>query len=488
MQYEADNTLDDLQHIINTNLNGVIGMLEMMLHSDLGGEQRAMLALAQDTAENLLLQSSRVLQREKPHGRPTHPVSLQQNFAATRMLVIGASPDRPSPVLQELQRLRIAIDSFATPKAALAALGKAADDALPYSIVLLEQQLEGLDGETLGTAIGSDITHRDTLLVLISDDHGPGDAERLAHAGFSAWLPHRPPPAMLRDTLNTLCRWIAGKCAPGFVTAGAVVEEDVGGLLANTLPFDGSRVLAVDDNPVNLHVIERMLARLGCQVDTASGGEQALSLAADHVYDLILMDCQMPGLDGYQTTALLRSAEAGTRHTPIIGWSARTRRKERDTCLAIGMDDFLAKPAHLQSLRQLLTRWLPGPPVDDGAAEIGDELEVTQQMFGHDFAELAQLFLADTPQRLMALQAALAIGDTAAFAKVAHALCGSSASIGATALAAICRELEIRARNGIPAEAPRMQSIEREYARIAIKLQAMTQTGSPKSPARSARN
>lgn len=485
MQHTADDTLDELQHIINTNLNGVIGMLEMMLHSDLHGEQRAMLALAQDTAENLLLQSGRLLQRENPHQPAAQSATPQPNFASVRMLLIGASVDRPSPALQELRRLGIAVDSFATAKAALAALSDAAGSTQPYGIVLLEQQLEGLDGETLGTTIGSDVTHRDTLLVLMSDSHSADDAERLAQAGFSAWLPHRPAPAMLRDTLNVLNRWIAGKCAPGFIAAGHIAEDDAGSLSANALPFDGSRVLAVDDNPVNLHVIERMLARLGCQVDTASGGEQALGLAADHAYDLILMDCQMPGLDGYQTTALLRAAEAGTRHTPIIGWSARTRRKERDTCLAIGMDDFLGKPAHLQSLRQLLTRWLPGPPPDDGAAESGDELEVTQQMFGHDFAELAQLFLADTPQRVAALQAALAAGDTAAFAKVAHALCGSSASIGATALAAISRELEIRARNGIPAEAPRMQSIEREYARIAAKLHAMMQAG---APARSARN
>ncbi|HTH45218.1 MAG TPA: response regulator [Oxalicibacterium sp.] len=486
MACETDGRLDQLQHIVNTNLNGIIGMLEMMLHSDLNGEQRAMLAMAQDTAENLRLQSGRLLQRKSADEPPVSPTVLQQNFAAVRMLLIGASAERPSPALQALHRLGIAIDSFAAPKAALAALEDAAAGAHPYAIVLLEQQLQGLDGETLGTAIGSDATHRDTLLLLLSDTHSADDTERLAQAGFSAWLPQRAPPAMLQDTLNVLCRWVAGTCAPGFVAAGVVVEDDAGKLSANALPFDGSRILAVDDNPVNLHVIERLLARLGCQVDTASGGEQALGLAADHVYDLILMDCQMPGLDGYQTTALLRAAEAGTRHTPIIGWSARTRRRERDTCLAIGMDDFVAKPVHLQTLRQLLARWLP-PPANDGAAEGGDELEATQQMFGCDFTELAQLFLADTPQRLAALQAALAAADTAAFAKVAHALCGSSASIGASALAAICRELEIRARNGIAAEPARMQAIAQEYARIDAKLRHMMHSaGAPASPTRNA--
>jgi CheY-like chemotaxis protein len=201
-------------------------------------------------------------------------------------------------------------------------------------------------------------------------------------------------------------------------------------------------------------------------------------MAAQQDYDLILMDCQMPKLDGYQTTALLRAAETGTRHTPIIGWSARAGRKERDTCLAIGMDDFIAKPVRLQALNTLLARWLPSSSNGKTAtanADPGDELEVTQQMFGDDFAELAQLFLADTPPRIAALQKAAIESDAVTFARVAHALCGSSASIGAGALAAICRDLETRARGGAIGNALRMQAVENEYARIDARLHAMLQ-------------
>lgn len=481
---KADGTLDQLQHLINTQLNGITGMLEMMLHTDLDAEQRAMLALAQDAAEKLLTQSTGLLQPDGADG--TAP--SQQAATAIRTMLIGASVDTPSPVLQKLQQLAIAVDSHADTKSALAALGDAAAGERPYRIVLIEQALRGVDGETLGTAIGSDITHRDTLLVLLSDIHSAQDAERLAQAGFSAWLPHCPPSAMLQETLNVLHHWIAGKTAPGFIGAGTVVDKDAG-LSANALPFDGRRVLAVDDNPVNLHVIERMLARLGCQVDTAAGGELALSHSADHMYDLILMDCHMPGLDGYQTTALLRAAEAGSRHTPIVGWSACTRRNERDTCLATGMDDFLSKPTHLQALRQVLAHWLPAPHAgQDDIAEAEDELDATQQMFGEDFAELAHLFLSDTPQRIAALHDAIDTQDTLAFAKVAHALCGSSASIGATSLAAICRELEIRARNGIAADTMRMHAAEQEYARVEKKLHAMMQSGTAESTARSERH
>jgi CheY-like chemotaxis protein/HPt (histidine-containing phosphotransfer) domain-containing protein len=477
----SDEQLDALQHIINTQLNGIAGMLEMMLHTDLDAEQRAMLALAQDTTEKLMTQTTQLLQ---PESAEAGNVAFQQISAAARTMLIGAST-APSPALEELQRLGITVDSFTDTKSALAALSGAVDGDRPYRVVFVEQKLHGLDGETLGTAIGADITYHDTLLVLLSDAHGAQDADRLAEAGFTAWLPARPPGTMLRDTLNLLYRWVADKTAPGFIAAGSIVEDAAGGLSANALPFEGSRVLAVDDNPVNLHVIERMLARLGCQVDTAGGGELALNRAADHVYDLILMDCHMPGLDGHQTTALLRAAESGSRHTPIVGWSACTRRNERDTCLATGMDDFLAKPTQAQALRRILARWLPAAPSKAEVAEAEDELEVTQQMFGNDFVELAQLFLTDTPQRIAALNTAIENRDILSFARIAHALCGSSASIGATSLAALCRELEIRARSGIAADTARMQPVEQEYARIEDKLHAMMQAGAAE-PARRA--
>jgi CheY-like chemotaxis protein len=467
---------DRLQHAINTQMNGIVGMLEMMQQTELTDDQRAMLDVAQGTAENLFSESGRLLRWNVKDHAESNATFPSDALTALRILLVDADIDSQSTIRQALDSHGAAIDCFTTPAAALNALTKAATAGDPYQIVILDQQLQGVDGETFGHAISNDPAHRDTLLVLISNDHGTQDADRLAQSGFSAWLPKPPRLSMLVDTLSMLSGWIADKEAPRFISAGILVDDHAAS--ASFLPFDGRRILAVDDNRVNLQVVERMLARMGCHVDTVSGGEQALAMAAQQDYDLILMDCQMPKLDGYQTTALLRAAENGTRHTPIIGWSARAGRKERDTCLAIGMDDFIAKPVRLQALNTLLAKWLP-PSNNDKAAmasvEPDDELAVTQQMFGDDFAELAQLFLADTPPRIAALQKAAIESDAATFAKVAHALCGSSASIGAGALAAICRDLEIRARGGSIGNALRMQSVEKEYARIDARLHAMLQ-------------
>jgi CheY-like chemotaxis protein len=465
--------IDHLQHAINTQMNGIVGMLEMLQQTELTDYQRDMLDVLQSTSENLLGESGRLLRWNVKDSAENNPVLETNSLSAFRLLLIDA--DVQSNVRQTLNAHEVAVDCFATPNAALDALNSAAKAGDPYQIVILDQQLQGLDGETLGQAIGNDPLHRDTLLVLISNEHGAQDADRLAQSGFSAWLPKVSPASMLIETLIKLSGWITSEEAPRFISAGVLAGDH--SIAPNFLPFDGCRVLAVDDNSVNLQVVERMLARLGCHVDIANGGEQALAQHEQQSYDLILMDCQMPKLDGYQTTALLRSAEGDTRHTPIIGWSARAGRKERDTCLAIGMDDFIAKPVRLHALNTLLTRWLPSANSKTPTATTApdDELEATQQMFGEDFAELANLFLSDTPPRIASLQKAMTALDAANVAKLAHALCGSSAAIGATALAAVCRDMEIRARSGVTGDISRMQAAEKEYARIDAKLHAMLQ-------------
>jgi CheY-like chemotaxis protein len=203
-------------------------------------------------------------------------------------------------------------------------------------------------------------------------------------------------------------------------------------------------------------------------------------------YDLILMDCQMPDLDGYQTTALIRAAEDNLTHTPIIGWSSRANRNERDTCLAIGMDDFIAKPMRIRPLNEILVRWLRRSVADEAITQPDDELDTTQEMFGDDFAELAQLFRHDSPKRIVSLHDAVLEGDAVAIVKLAHVLCGSSASLGATTLAALCRELEVSARNSMLNEAhQRLTAIEIEYARIDARLSGMLQGDAQGNPSSS---
>jgi CheY-like chemotaxis protein len=121
----------------------------------------------------------------------------------------------------------------------------------------------------------------------------------------------------------------------------------------------GTRVLVAEDNPVNQRVAVRMLERLGFHADVARDGRAALRRLATQSYALILMDCQMPELDGFEATARIRAREGSGRRTPIIAMTASAMRGDRERCLAAGMDDYLAKPVTIDNLRTALKRWLP---------------------------------------------------------------------------------------------------------------------------------
>lgn len=242
---------------------------------------------------------------------------------------------------------------------------------------------------------------------------------------------------------------------------------------------DGKRrVLIADDNPVNRELAMRMLRQLGCQADAATDGAEALAAHRAHPYDLILMDCEMPHLDGYTTTRALREDESArkTRRTPVLALTAHTGAQQEARCRAAGMDGVLPKPLRPPMLGEVLMRWLVAPlPVAASAMpNCGDELEAVRDTFGADFNTLATLYLQDAPPRLAGLHDALRRSDLARLARLAHALSGSSASIGASGLAQLCHELELCAKAERKEEfATRMAAVENEYERVVGKLHAL---------------
>jgi CheY-like chemotaxis protein/HPt (histidine-containing phosphotransfer) domain-containing protein len=242
--------------------------------------------------------------------------------------------------------------------------------------------------------------------------------------------------------------------------------------------FPRYRVLVADDNMVNCHIASRLLQKLDCLVDVATSGREAVSMHLRQAYDMVLMDCQMPELDGFQATAQIRAAEAGSRRTPVIAWTTNMRQEERDRCAAAGMDDLVQKPIGLHSLQQVLSLWLrpveTSQPVTGGVPR-DDQLETMQELFRANFDELAALYQHDTPGRIDAFRAAASAADLAKMTRIAHVLSGSCASIGATRLAGMFRDLELRCRDGRCDDWHyRVSVIDTEYARIRAKLQPLT--------------
>jgi len=233
-------------------------------------------------------------------------------------------------------------------EAALAAIDRAFDAGQPFRLILLDAHMPGMDGFELARRIQESRAAAGAVVMMLSSAHHMVDAQRCHDLGIQRYLVK---PVFQRDLLQAILRCaqaLNGGPEPGSLTSG--------------LPAGCAlRILLVEDNVVNQEVTVRVLAKRGHTVTVANDGIEAVALASGQAFDLILMDVQMPGMDGYETTAALRATEAQTgRHVRIVAMTAHARKSDQDRCLAAGMDDYLSKPIHLKELIEKVERL--GPP------------------------------------------------------------------------------------------------------------------------------
>jgi signal transduction histidine kinase/ligand-binding sensor domain-containing protein/CheY-like chemotaxis protein len=227
---------------------------------------------------------------------------------------------------------------------------------------------------------------------------------------------------------------------------------------AGMLPPLTGRILVVEDQPLNREVAIGMLTALGLEVQTAHHGRQALEFLESRSFDVILMDCEMPVMDGFTATAAVRSREPPGTRIPIIALTADVTSAGRAACLAAGMDDHLAKPFRREALHDVLSRWLgsnplrppasltpPGEPVLDGATL--DALRALPKRGPKDMlTHIGELYLLDSTGLISAIEQSLDAGSAAELARAAHAWRSYNGNVGAYGLAILCRELEDAAR------------------------------------------
>lgn len=235
--------------------------------------------------------------------------------------------------------------------------------------------------------------------------------------------------------------------------------------------FSG-RVLLAEDVLANQLVAAKMLKRFGVEVEVAGNGQEALEKWRQGGFGLILMDCQMPVLDGYQATMRLRQEESGGR-VPVIALTANAFADNRQRCLDAGMDDFISKPFEMQRLAAILEQWLtPGAAGAPGPLDL-DALEQMRAMLEEDFGGFLVAYLESLEQILAQLALAQVTGDAREVERLAHGLKSASLNAGARVLADLCAELEERARQGrIPPEAEGLGRIQAEAARVQQALGA----------------
>jgi PAS domain S-box-containing protein len=339
--------------------------------------------------------------------------------------------------------------------AALALLRAAARDGRAYDVVVVDQRMPGTSGVAFAAEVRADrALGQPRLLMLTSGATERAAATAVGVDGFVAKPVRR---ARLREEIAR----VLGIGTDDPPAARRTREPRAVG--------DAPKALVADDVAVNRLVVRRLLEKRGCLVDTATDGRVALELHACEAYDIIFMDCQMPSLDGYQATTEIRRREGSRRHTPIVAMTAHTLKGDREHCLAVGMDEYVAKPVDPQLLDEILDRRLPraaaagidaasagpaepdrsaGPPVLDS--------EALEAVCGGDRCvreELVAMFLEEATQTAGALVAALDANDARAVALAAHALTGSSSALGAQRLSAVTRRICDQARAGQASDA-----------------------------------
>jgi PAS domain S-box-containing protein len=338
------------------------------------------------------------------------------------------------------------VETAASGPEALALMHGAARNGVPFELVVLDCHMPEMDGLDLAAAIRQAPSLRDARLVMLTSS---GDQRTQADdLGIDRYLTK---PVRRARLLQAVAEALGGIAMPGGDAAPAAAGRSDD---HPEVPSGERRlVLVAEDNAVNQMVIERMLARRGFEVDVAGTGREALAKLPHRPYVAVFMDCQMPELDGYETTAAIRAAERGGPRLPIIAMTAHAMKGDRERCLAAGMDDYLSKPIRADEVDAALERWVglrapesSGTPAESPCA-VDQLIDATRmRMFRTDYVEVApqlvDLFSSSTPPLVAELQEAVARADREEVRRAAHKLKGSCQNIGATFMATLCRTLE----------------------------------------------
>ena len=427
-------------------------------------------------------------------GKPRR-VLASVDFANSAVLIVDGNSSNRSSLRRQLECWGASGHEAATSKAAMEMI--AAGQTL-FTAVLICRQLPDADGLTLATAIGGDSRYSNTRLVMMttvdddSDDSDDSNGGSSSVANGVETIVKPVTPASLRKVLQTLVeaepvhRMIDSESESSNVMAPAKSPR--------------SRILLVDDNYINREVAMQILEDLGYQAASAENGEQAIAALveapADKPFQLILMDCQMPVMDGYEASTLIRAVGSPVPNSeiPIIAMTANAMKGARDKCLAAGMSDYLSKPVNIDDLSEKLAYWLDqlaaaampggeslvtraGTGVWGQSLPVWDRSAALERMGGREdrLQTLLDLFAPETADYMALLQHRDDGNDLDKISHSAHALKGVAATIGGTRLHVIADAVEQLAKQGDKQQlAEQLPYLQIEYQRLVDELQEHT--------------
>lgn len=413
---------------------------------------------------------------------------VETSLGGMHLMLVADVPANLEALRHQLKAQGARIEEATSGTEALARIQVALAQGDPFDLVVVDLiKPEGMDGEALGQEVRTDGRCQAMALAALTSTGFKGDPARLAQAGYNAYLLKPMPGEQLCQSLALAILHARETPEAEMITRYTLLPSKVSAPQAGP-PLLRGQILVVEDQETNQIVLKKLLERAGATVTVAADGHQALEAVFGASFDLVLMDCQMPGMDGLEATARIRATERGTgRHLPILAMTAHATAENRERCLAAGMDDYLTKPIQRDAILKAVTDWLqagqekpfitgpmeaPEPSLLDADPALGLDRDLfgrLLELYDQDAKALGQdllgPFLASGQERLDSLQRCLAEDHFTGLASGAHAIKGSARTLGLTALGMIMERLETEAKVGRrQAVAERLQEAQRAYA------------------------
>ncbi len=426
-------------------------------------------------------------------------------FWFTFKLALGNEDEKPSPPLErvniDLTGLKVLVvddnkvareilaeqfkaqainTSFASSgQEALNMLSDAQLCQTPFDAVILDYMMPEMDGVELAKAIRGNAALDNLLLVMLTSAPRRGDVQRMQEVGFNGYLAKPARRDDIMGVLQALLNARKNDVDIGLVTQRSLrraVQKHAHTPDIEDLCFESVQVLLAEDNPTNQMVATQMLEKYGCSVTPAGNGQEAIKLVKQRSFDVIFMDCQMPEMDGFEATRIIRGLEersAPKIKTPIIAFTAHAMKGDDEKCFAAGMDDYMTKPVNKRIMADMLVKWIPQEKQilknkeDEGSGtksvklqkKLCEDIGLDQDIFGEaralmedKFSQTLAVFLDNTHDYITQMEEACAQGDDKIIASSAHTIKSSAASIGLVGLSKLSATIEQKCQNSKKAD------------------------------------
>lgn len=402
---------------------------------------------------------------EKQPASEIPPPQTTRDIRGKKVLIIDDNKTSRLVFRKQFTAWEMKTEEAPDAETALQKLLTASEQGAPFDIAIVDMVMPGEDGETLGKKIKANPKISNTILIMMTSLGKTGDARRLEEIGFAAYLTKPVKQSQLYDCIATTCGRQSNAAVEKIITRHSLAENR-----------RSVRILVVEDNVVNQKLVVKVLEKLGHSAEIADNGLSAIEALESARYDLVLMDCQMPGMNGYEATRMIRSpiSKIENRDIPIIALTANAMQGDRDECIESGMDDYLSKPIKSQAIADMIDKWVFAPEKNKRNGGPGfDNSDLLMNFDGDEelLAEIIKVYMEDLPKQLIALKEGLEDRDAEEVHRRGHTIKGASANVGAINMRKVASEIEAAGKAGdLEKAAGFIEEIEEEFQELKMGL------------------